>query len=157
MATAEGQGSTDSYFSWDTATLPDGAYYLKIVASDSPSNPADQSLFEERELSDRFEVSNTPPRIENLRADANAASPKVTFDGISPSGALGHAIYSLDGGDWMIIFPTGLLSDSPKRPTRYNSPKLSPGQHTVADSSLGSLREHDRREDDRFRFGPRAK
>src|SRR5204862_3514661 len=27
------------FYSWDTTTLPDGAYYLKIVASDAPSNP----------------------------------------------------------------------------------------------------------------------
>ena len=121
----------DTYFSWDTATMPDGAYYLKIVASDSPSNPADQALSSERE-SDRFEVANTPPRIENLRVDANAAPPKVTFDGISSSGALGHAIYSLDGGDWLTIFPTGLLSDSPKETYQIQLPMLSPGEHTVA-------------------------
>src|SRR5882724_8456183 len=27
------------FYSWDTTTLPDGAYYLKIVATDAPSNP----------------------------------------------------------------------------------------------------------------------
>lgn len=121
----------ETYFSWDTATMPDGAYYLKIVASDSPSNPADQTLSSERE-SDRFEVANTPPRIENLRADGNATQPKVTFDGISSSGALGHAVYSLDGGDWQTIFPTGLLSDSPKETYQIQLPALSAGEHTVA-------------------------
>ena len=47
---------TQHYYSWDTASMPDGAYYLKIVASDSPSNPADQALWSERE-SDRFDGS----------------------------------------------------------------------------------------------------
>ena len=28
------------FYSWDTTAMPDGAYYLKIVASDAPSNPA---------------------------------------------------------------------------------------------------------------------
>ena len=27
------------FYSWDTTSLPDGAYYLRIVASDAPSNP----------------------------------------------------------------------------------------------------------------------
>ena len=27
------------FYSWDTTSMPDGAYYLKIVASDAPSNP----------------------------------------------------------------------------------------------------------------------
>src|SRR5271156_6006571 len=59
---------TQRFYSWDTTTMPDGAYYLKIVASDSPSNPTAQALSTERE-SDRIEIANTPPRIENLRAD----------------------------------------------------------------------------------------
>ena len=28
-----------TFYSWDTTSMPDGAYYLKIVASDLPSNP----------------------------------------------------------------------------------------------------------------------
>jgi hypothetical protein len=122
---------TDTYISWDTSTMPDGAFYLKIVASDSASNPADQALTSERE-SERFEVVNTPPRIENLRADGGAAAAKVTFDGISSSGALGRAVYSLDGGDWQVIFPEGLLSDSQKEPYEIQLQKLPAGQHTVA-------------------------
>ena len=34
---------TQHYYSWDTTSMPDGAYYLKVVASDSPSNPPDQA------------------------------------------------------------------------------------------------------------------
>src|SRR5438876_10265810 len=54
------------FYSWDTTTLPDGAYYLKIVASDAPSNPPALALKAERE-SERFEVDNTPPAIEGLK------------------------------------------------------------------------------------------
>ena len=49
------------FYSWDTTTMPDGAYYLKIVASDAPSNPPAAALKTERE-SERFEVDNTPPK-----------------------------------------------------------------------------------------------
>jgi len=122
---------TDPYISWDTTTLPDGAYYLKVVASDSPSNPVSDALSGEKE-SERFEVSNTPPRIENLRSDATSAAPEVTFDAICPSGALGRAVYSIDGGDWQIVFPTGLLSDSAKETYQIQLPGLTAGQHTVA-------------------------
>ena len=58
------------FYSWDTTTLPDGAYYLKIAASDTPSNPPAVALKTERE-SERFEVDNTPPVIENLKAGAS--------------------------------------------------------------------------------------
>jgi hypothetical protein len=121
----------EPYYSWDTTTMPDGSYYLKIVASDSPSNPAGEALTSERE-SDRFEVVNTPPRIENLRANASTSPAKVSFDGVASSGALGRAAYSLDGGDWQVIFPVGLLSDSPKETYEIQLPSLPAGQHTVA-------------------------
>ena len=58
------------YYSWDSTTMPDGGYYLKVVASDRPSNPTDQSLSAERE-SERFEVDNSQPAIQNLRAAAD--------------------------------------------------------------------------------------
>ena len=59
------------FYSWDTTTMPDGAYYLKIVASDAPSNPPAVALKTERE-SERFEVDNTPPTIEHLEATTTA-------------------------------------------------------------------------------------
>ena len=55
------------YYSWDTTGMADGGYYLKIVASDAPSNPPDVALTTERE-SERFEIDNTPPVIEKLQA-----------------------------------------------------------------------------------------
>jgi hypothetical protein len=122
---------TQKHYSWDTATMPDGAYYLRIVASDSPSNPAGEALSSERE-SERFEIANTPPRIENLHAEQASPTAKVTFDGISASGAIARAQYSLDGGDWQIAFPVGLLSDAPKESYQLELHGLASGEHTIA-------------------------
>jgi WD40 repeat protein len=123
---------TQHYYSWDTSTMPDGAYYLKIVASDSPSNPPDQALTGERE-SDRFEVENTPPRIEGLRAESHSPTATVTFEGLSSSGeALARAEYSVDAGDWQMVYPVGLLSDSPKQSYQIHLAHLLPGEHTIA-------------------------
>ena len=122
---------TQRFYSWDTSTMPDGPYYVKIVGSDSPSNPPDQALSTEREA-DRFEIANTPPRIENLRAEANSPNVKVTFDAISPSAAIEHTQYSVDAGDWLMVFPVGLLSDAPKETYQIQLPGLAPGEHTIA-------------------------
>jgi hypothetical protein len=119
------------YYSWDTASMPDGAYYLKIVASDAPSNPADLALSAERE-SDRWEVVNTPPRIENLRAGSGLLRSKASFDAVSASGPISRAQFSIDAGDWQIIFPTGLLSDALKGSYSIELPGLPPGEHTLA-------------------------
>jgi hypothetical protein len=53
---------TDSILVWDTATVPNGTYFIKIVASDAPSNPTATALSGELE-SIAFEIDNTPPQI----------------------------------------------------------------------------------------------
>jgi hypothetical protein len=122
---------TQRFYSWDSTTMPDGAYYLKIAVSDLPSNPPAQALTDER-VSDRFEIANTPPRIENLRADAGGDPIKVSFDAISPSVAIAHAQYSVDAGDWLTVFPVGILSDAPKETYQVQLAGLAPGQHIIS-------------------------
>ena len=119
------------FYSWDSTTMPDGAYYLKIVASDLPSNPPSQALTSER-TSERFEIQNTPPRIENPRADTSGAAAKISFDGVSSGLAITKAQYSVDAGDWLIVFPAGGLSDGPKESYQLELPGLAPGPHTIA-------------------------
>jgi hypothetical protein len=122
---------TQHFYSWDTTTMPDGAYYLKIVASDSPSNPPQDTLTNER-VSDRFEIENTPPRIENLHADASGPVAKISFDGVSSAVSIARAQYSVDARDWLMTFPVGVLSDAPKESYQVAIPDLAPGEHTVA-------------------------
>lgn len=122
---------TQKYYSWDTTTMPDGAYYLKIVASDAASNPADQALSAERQ-SDRFQVANTAPQIVNLRAGSGLLNTKASWDATSSSGSIARSEYSIDSGDWKILFPTDVLSDSPKESYFVQLPGLPPGEHTLA-------------------------
>jgi hypothetical protein len=122
---------TQRFYSWDTTTMPDGPYYLKIVGSDSPSNPPDQALAAEREA-DRFQIANTPPQIENLRAQSNSPDITVSFEATSSSAAIEHAQYSVDAGDWLIVFPSGVLSDAPKEGYQLRLSGLAPGEHTIA-------------------------
>ncbi|HEY0704701.1 MAG TPA: hypothetical protein VGD60_18145 [Candidatus Acidoferrales bacterium] len=123
---------TQRFYSWDSTTMPDGAYYLQVTVSDSPSNPPAQALGDER-VSDRFEIANTPPRIENLRADGTGGDAvKVTFDGISPAVTIARAQYSVDAGDWLTVFPVGILSDAPKESYALALSGLAPGQHIIS-------------------------
>jgi hypothetical protein len=123
---------TQRFYSWDSTTMPDGAYYLKVSVSDSPSNPPAHALGDER-VSDRFEVANTPPRIENMRADAAGADAvKVSFEAISPAVTIARAQYSVDAGDWLTVFPAGILSDAPKENYTVALSGLAPGQHIIS-------------------------
>jgi hypothetical protein len=110
--------------------MPDGAYYLKIVASDAPSNPTGEELSSERE-SDRFVVDNTPPSIAQLTADSVSTGVHVKFQANAPVSFIARAQYSLDAGDWTLIFPAGGLSDSSKENYDFQLQKVLPGEHTV--------------------------
>jgi hypothetical protein len=118
------------FYSWDTTTMPDGAYYLKIMASDAPSNPSGEGLTSERE-SDRFVVDNAPPSIAQLMADSITAGVRVRFQASAPVSFITRAQYSLDAGDWTLVFPAGGLSDAPRESYDFQLPKVSPGEHTV--------------------------
>ena len=44
------------FYSWDTTTMPDGAYYLKIVATDAPSNPPGVGVGRRNARASGFEI-----------------------------------------------------------------------------------------------------
>lgn len=119
------------FYSWDTSTMPDGAYTLKIFASDAPSNPPEEVLTAERE-SERFVVDNTPPVVENLRTEAAAGEVHVRFDARDSASAITRCESSLDANDWETVFPTGRLADARQESYEIVLKKLSPGEHTIA-------------------------
>jgi flavin-binding protein dodecin len=123
------------FYSWDTTALPDGAYYLKIVASDSVSNPPAVALKTERE-SERFEVDNTPPVVEDLRVGLSSGKMNgghpASFTARDVTSAIDHAQYSLDGADWILVSPDTGISDAPVEHYDFGIPPLSPGEHTLA-------------------------
>ena len=104
-------GISDKFYSFDSGLLPDGAYKVKVVASDAPSHTPEEALSGERE-SLRFFVDNTPPRIENLLARLDGRQIHVTFHATDDSSPIRRAEYSVDAGDWQYLEPVGQISDS---------------------------------------------
>jgi outer membrane protein assembly factor BamB len=102
---------TDKFYSFDSGLLPDGGYVAKVVASDAPSHTPEEALSDEKE-SQRFDVDNTPPRIENLAARLDGRQIHVTFHATDDASPLKRAEYSVDAGDWQYLEPVGHLSDS---------------------------------------------
>ena len=127
------------FYSWDTTSMPDGAYYLKIVASDAPSNPPDVALQAERE-SERFEVDNTPPAIGKISASptgmnadrSKGVSYDFQFTASHATNSIDRAQYSVDGGDWILVSPTNGISDYKTETYSFTVRGLSPGEHTIA-------------------------
>ena len=56
------RGLDDPIVVWDTTTVPNGTYFVRVVASDSASNSVDTALTGERD-SNAFQIDHTPPSI----------------------------------------------------------------------------------------------
>ena len=127
------------FYSFDTSSLADGAYYLKIVANDAASNDAARALTAEKE-SERFEVDNTPPVIEKLTATSTktcGGSPcpfgaLLEFTARDSATAIEKAECSVDGGDWKLVMPESVISDAPTEHYSISLPLAAPGEHTIA-------------------------
>ena len=96
---------------WDTTTVPNGTYFVKIVASDARSNAAGNALTGGLE-SATFEIDNTPPefRIGSVRLDGPRTV--VTFDVTDDHSPIQMVEYSGDGQRWVPVFPTDGIADS---------------------------------------------
>jgi len=95
---------------WDTSSVPNGTYVLKVAASDRKSNPPDSALTGELESSS-FEIDNVAPTVQigALRRDGTRfVVPADVRDGDSP---IAKVEYSLDAQRWQTAFPRDGILD----------------------------------------------
>ena len=64
---------------WDTTSVPNGTYVVKVVASDTPSNPPGSALEGELE-SAAFDIDNTPPVITFGTSRVDQGRTTIRFD-----------------------------------------------------------------------------
>lgn len=116
---------------WDTRSLPDGSYEIRVVASDRPDNPADLAL-EDSRTGPVFVVDNTPPviaRIEVSDGDGRAVVAGEVTDSASAVSAVDVAV---DYGEWMPAFAADGMFDSREESFALEIEDPGPGEHTVA-------------------------
>jgi len=104
---------------WDTTTIPNGTYFVKIVASDAPSNPMSTALAGELDSS-AFEVDNTPPTITVSDVRVVSGRTVVTFDVKDDHSPIRGVEFSQDGQRWRSVFPVDGIADS--RDEHYELP-----------------------------------
>ncbi len=123
------RGLTEAVLAWDTSTVPNGRYVIRVAASDAPSNPASLALTSDKE-SLPFEVDNTPPSLtaELFRKSPIVIRARATDD----SSLIRKAEYSLDGGRWEEVHPLDGINDSLEETYEVRLERLpEPGPHIV--------------------------
>ena len=105
------RGLTDAIFVWDTTSVPDGTYFIKIAASDAPSNSPGTALVGELE-SVSFDIDNTPPKIAVQPSARNGAHTSVSFVVTDEQSSVQRVEYSLDASRWRVVYPKDGIADS---------------------------------------------
>jgi len=96
---------------WDTSSVPNGRYFVRVVASDMPSNSPTTALTGAME-STSFDIDNTPPSITVTAVRRDGSRVTITFDVRDSNSAVQKADYSLDGDRWQTIYPKDGIADS---------------------------------------------
>jgi outer membrane protein assembly factor BamB len=100
---------TDAVLAWDTSTVPNGRYIIKVTAWDTPGNPAALALSGEKE-SDPFDVDNAPPVVSATLSERKPL--RIRAVARDDTSMIRKAEYSVDGGRWQEVHPQDGINDS---------------------------------------------
>ncbi len=102
---------TEKIFAFDTLSFPDGNYFIKIEAGDSPSNPLGMDLKSEK-ISRQLTIDNSLPVIKNLQIDRNKDSVTIRFLTEDASSFIKDVQFLIRPDEWRTIFPKDGICDS---------------------------------------------
>lgn len=111
-------------------SVPDGLYRVRVVASDSPSNPPDKALSASLE-SAPFWVDNTPPVVSVASEHVEGQTALIEFKAVSQNAPLDRAQFSQGENHWRDILPVRGIVDSRVETFSIRLQGLSPGEHVV--------------------------
>ncbi len=104
-------GIEGSIYTWDTTSVPDGSYLVRLIASDAGANAPGAGLVGVTE-SKPFDVDNSPPRIDIDAPRREAGRFTVAFAVIDGHSPVRRVEYSLDTARWEVLYPLDGIADS---------------------------------------------
>lgn len=122
---------TDTQFDWDTRSVADGRYEVKVVASDANANPPGEGKTASR-ISDPVLVDNTPPIIGDLKWTQKGDAVQLDFKIVDQASTVAACDFSVDASrDWQMELPVDNIFDSPEEAMSFSVPGLKPGTHQI--------------------------
>jgi hypothetical protein len=122
----------ESFYTVDGASLADGRYVFKVLASDDLDNPAAYALSGER-VSEPVDIDNTPPVVRPAsQPQITGDRVRVVFDVEDATGRIKRADISIDGGAWHEVFPDDGIADSQRERYSLDLAVAGAGEHTIS-------------------------
>lgn len=125
------KGLQETHYTIDALSFPDGVYFVKVVASDRPSNPDGQAL-ENELVSKPFVITNTSPAVEPAPPQIQGNQVTLKFTARTTASTIYQAEYRVDAGEWKIVFPEDGIADSYLEQYSFTVENLTPGEHSIA-------------------------
>lgn len=99
-------------YEWDTRTVEDGRYEVRVTADDKRSNSPNEALTGSR-ISDPLVVDNTPPSIEDANLEVTGGAIVLRFRAVDAYSAVGRAQFTIDSReDWIGLLPEDSVFDT---------------------------------------------
>jgi len=119
-------------FIWDTRSVADGTYELRVEASDDPSNPAGQAAASAR-ISEPVVVDNTAPTVGHLAVKLARGKVVVTGQIDEATSRVAAIEYSVNSQDkWHAVLPADGICDSDVEKFAFDVEGLKPGAYRIA-------------------------
>ncbi len=110
-------GTLDELITWDTSTVPDGRYVLRVTASDRLSNQPAAVLAGDAQ-SPAFDVDNTAPSIAEVAISTSGRRSVVAFEAVDAHSVVERVEYAVDAGPWQTVFPSDGAADATREQYR---------------------------------------
>jgi sugar lactone lactonase YvrE len=120
----------DTFLSFDTSGFKEGFYFIRVSASDLPSNTPDTALATEA-VSEAFLVDNTPPTLTVRKQEVLKDHARIVVEAVDGASIISSAAYSLDGRDEVALRPDGLIFDSSGETFTLELDSLAKGTHSL--------------------------
>jgi len=120
----------ETHYTLDGASFPDGTYVAKVTASDRLSNPQGKAL-EDQLISRPFVIANTSPVVDVAAPQIQGRNAVLELTARTAASTVHQVEYSIDGGDWFMVFPSDGIADSESEKVTIRLENLPAGTHTV--------------------------
>jgi WD40 repeat protein len=111
----------EKILAFDTSQFPDGIYFVRVEASDSPSNPSGTDM-KSAKISRPLVIDNSLPIVSNFRAERQNNRLSVSFTAGDSRSHLKEAKYLVRPNDWQTVFPEDGICDSKNESFRFSVP-----------------------------------
>jgi hypothetical protein len=114
----------------DADVFADGRYFFKVIASDRPSNPADQARQAEL-VGPPVLIDNTPPQVSAGAVRRTGSTIEIDVDAEDRASALRRCEYSVDASPWLPVEASDGVTDSPRERFLIHIDNFPAGEHLI--------------------------